>query len=541
MSQRLHEPVPASAQQPGRDPRRDLTKGARGQPIDDVALVERIRAFVPIVLRITGTPGINLAIGRRGRVIWEEGFGQADLALGIPMTATHTAKVGSLSKLYTAVAIMQLVERGVLDLYGPVDEYVDGFAVLNPLGERHVTIYDLLTHRSGLALDTYEAGPQPPGPLGSYLQSQYTTPWSREYAGARGRWLAKTGAAFQYSNLGLATLGYVVSLTNPEALSFPAYIRRNIFEPLGMTSSAFVAHDEDREHLAGLLGRLSVGYARFGRTFIPTPLVYSLVPPAAGLVTTAGDHLRLLMALLGEGDLQGSRILAPTSARFMTTPQVDIDVDDKPSGISVGLVMQLCDLDGPRGFFGHSASFPHGWYHDSRAYPRSDLAVVGLANRWDAVRWTNPSAELAPSVIADYAASLTEAHALPDVGIERSWEWRAAYVMGAVLVDRCRALFGISEPWQRPDTEAMIAGAHTVGGADAEDWDPDGFRAGVRDMLRLDCSPAAIQTFVKSADFGVAASELPLINLSFGRRGDLPLPMPYFARPAGPGRRRPVP
>jgi CubicO group peptidase (beta-lactamase class C family) len=502
-----------------------------GVAIGDDELIERVRAYVPAVLHVTGTPGVSLALGRGGRVVWEEGFGYADLATRSPMTAESTAKVGSLSKLYTAIAVMQLVERGVLDLYRPVNDYVDAFSVINPLGERHVTIYDLLTFRSGLAIDTYESDSAPPGPLRDYLASQFETSWGREYGGNRARWLAKTGVEYQYSNLGVATLGYLVEATNPDGLTFPAYVRRHILEPLGMASSAFMAAEEDPDCLGEVSSRLSVGYARFDRTYIPTPLVHSAVSPAAGLVTTAGDYVRLLLAFLNDG----AGVVSRETARFMLTPQLQADHYPELDDSWTGLMFQIANADRPDAFFGHGGSFPLGWYHESRGYPHHDLAIVGLTNKWDLIRWVNPPAELAPSLIAEFAVSLLAAGAGDRVDVaSHSWEWKTAYVMGAMLVERCRGLFGIEASWPERAIKTMIAGTRTIDrGVVGNDWDPDGFSRGVADMMGTEMLPDAIRAFVESPEFAVPSAELPLVALAFGRRGALPMPMPYFARRAG--------
>jgi CubicO group peptidase (beta-lactamase class C family) len=100
-------------------------------------------------MRQSGTPGLNVALARGGRIIWEAGFGFADVARKIPMTPATVMRSGSMGKTYTATAVMQLVERGVLGLHQPINTYLKGFKAVNPLGERDITVHDLLTHRSG--------------------------------------------------------------------------------------------------------------------------------------------------------------------------------------------------------------------------------------------------------------------------------------------------------------------------------------------------------------------------------------------------------
>jgi len=121
---------------------------------EDAALIEATRAYARDAVHVTRTPGLSLAVARKGSVIWAEAFGMSDLARRRPMTIDATCRVGSFSKTYVAIAVMQLIERGVLELDTPVRRYLPDVDVSNPLGEREVTVYDLLTYRSGLAMDT---------------------------------------------------------------------------------------------------------------------------------------------------------------------------------------------------------------------------------------------------------------------------------------------------------------------------------------------------------------------------------------------------
>src|SRR5262249_11506777 len=129
---------------------RGSVASAQSDP-QDQQLVAVLKESIPHVLRLLGTPGLNLAVARHGQGIWEDAFGFADLERKIPMTKAPVFHSGSMGKTYTATAVMQLVEQGVLELDAPVNRYFTAFQVKNPLGGRDVTIRDLLTHRSGLA------------------------------------------------------------------------------------------------------------------------------------------------------------------------------------------------------------------------------------------------------------------------------------------------------------------------------------------------------------------------------------------------------
>jgi len=124
--------------------------------------------LVPEVLRRTGTPGLSAAIWAGGEQL-TQAWGVADVATRRPMEPASVFPVGSMSKLYTAVAVLQLVERGAIGLHDPVESL--GVACRNPLGARPVTVYDLLTFRSGLATDTPASSAEAPPPLATDRKS----------------------------------------------------------------------------------------------------------------------------------------------------------------------------------------------------------------------------------------------------------------------------------------------------------------------------------------------------------------------------------
>lgn len=142
---------------------------AAGNADADTRLIAAAKRFIPEVQQVYGVPGIEMAVARHGRVIWQEGFGYADLARRTPMTAETVFRTGSMGKTYTATAVMQLVEQAVLALDTPINSYLRAgeapFEVTNPLGSREITIRDLMTHRSGLTSDAAGSELDPPAPL----------------------------------------------------------------------------------------------------------------------------------------------------------------------------------------------------------------------------------------------------------------------------------------------------------------------------------------------------------------------------------------
>src|SRR5689334_5880075 len=145
-------------------------------------LAEMLDELVPRVLHVTGTPGLSLAVARGGEPALERAYGLADVASARPMTPDTVSRAGSMSKLYTATAVLQLVEQGLLDLDERADAYVD-FPIENPLGERPITVRDLMSHTSGLTPDAAGCDLTEYVPLDRLLRDGYARATFDDYDG----------------------------------------------------------------------------------------------------------------------------------------------------------------------------------------------------------------------------------------------------------------------------------------------------------------------------------------------------------------------
>ena len=121
----------------------------------DQALIDALDAVLPKLLALNNVPGLNIALARHGEIVWEGAYGYADAKRRVAATPETVFRSGSMGKTYTAGAIMQLVEQGVIGLHAPINEYLP-FEVRNPHGGPDITVFHLLTHPSGLGGD--EAG-----------------------------------------------------------------------------------------------------------------------------------------------------------------------------------------------------------------------------------------------------------------------------------------------------------------------------------------------------------------------------------------------
>jgi CubicO group peptidase (beta-lactamase class C family) len=478
-----------------------------------MTLEDWLDGFVPEVLRVTGAPGVSVAVALEGEPACVKAWGWHDVAAKTPLTPASIFPAGSMTKLYTAIAVLQLVERGVIGLHDPVRAHLPGVPVVNPLGAREITVHDLLTFRSGLAVDTTACSLAPPPPLAEHVATALGQRHGREYGRTVPRWASRVGERYHYANLGMSTLGLLVERMNPGRLPFAGYVQQHVIGPLGMR----------RTRLDDWTGPppadRATGYAVFDGLLVPTPPLRSADFPANGLQTIPADHLRLLLALLGGGDLDGARILAPETFARMLAPQVRMDEGDglwPGSDWWTGLVAIMSNLGRRDMHFGHAGSHMWGWWHVSRAYPALDCALVVCGNAWDMLRWHNPANLDATALIADGIAAWVAG----DRADERSWVYKRSLAAGLLLAERTRGGLGVEEPLAGELVDALVEGARG-------DLDPEGFRTGLRAAANgpIDAARAACL----ARDAGLDPAELPLLWRDLGEAYGAPLPLWFWA------------
>jgi len=253
--------------------------------------------IVPLQLKQDDLAGATIAVVKDGKVLFARGYGYADVKQKRPVSAEQTLfRPGSVSKLFTWTAVMQLFERGMLDLDRDVNDYLD-FKIPDAFG-KPITLKNLLTHTPGFEeqiKDLFSAEGAPP-PLGQYLKTHLP------------RRIFPPATIPAYSNYGTALAGYIVERVSGRP--FNQYVEENIFNPLGMTRSTFV-----QPLPATLTGQMSNGY-RLGSDE-PKEFEVVNVPPAGSLSSTASDMARFIIAHLQDGKFGDVRLLKPQTARLM--------------------------------------------------------------------------------------------------------------------------------------------------------------------------------------------------------------------------------
>jgi CubicO group peptidase (beta-lactamase class C family) len=195
-------------------------------------------------------PAVGLAVGvvRDGRLSFFHGHGLADIASRTPVTEDTVFRIGSVTKTFTAIAVLQLYEQGLVDLDSPPGDYLRGYQLVAAKpGHRPPTVRQLLTHTAGLPQLVYPARVFRPV-LGETVAYGQRVPALAEFYRGRLHLTAEPGTQLTYSNHGFATLGQIVEDVTGEPLS--GYFREHIFGPLGMTGTDLARSDRIRARLA---------------------------------------------------------------------------------------------------------------------------------------------------------------------------------------------------------------------------------------------------------------------------------------------------
>ncbi|HZM78942.1 MAG TPA: serine hydrolase domain-containing protein [Candidatus Limnocylindrales bacterium] len=313
-------------------------------------------------------PTVGLAFGvvRDRELAFFHGHGLADIATRTPVTADTVFRIASITKTFTAVAIMQLWERGLVDLDAPASEYLRSYRLVPARpGFAPPTLRHLLTHTAGIREVLHPWGLTRMRDLGETVPLGRPVPkLARYYRGAL-RVDAQPGTRFAYTNHGFATLGQIVA--DVTGIPLDQYLRVNVFDPLGMHSSDLVRSSRVRD-------RLAIGYElRPGGAVAVAD--YDVITTGGGAAyCSANDLAAYLAALLGGGTNWQGSVLKPATTAALFEPQYQPD----PRIPGIGLAFFRIDLGGHQAVE-HDGILP-GFDAQIIAAPSDGVAVLALAN-----------------------------------------------------------------------------------------------------------------------------------------------------------------
>jgi CubicO group peptidase (beta-lactamase class C family) len=333
-----------------------LSAQAEGRPTpEELALF--FDQTVPSLMEEHHVVGAVVGVADRSRVLFLRGYGSADLEKGTPVDPERTLfRAGSITKLLTWTAVMQLVEQGKLRVEDPVEKYLD-FQLPHNFPEP-IRVIDLMNHTPGFE-DRL---------IGLMVQdTRYLLPLQEAVSRHVPRRVRPPGRESSYSNYGAALAGYIVQRIS--GMPYEQYITRNIFEPLGMNDSTLA-----QPLPPGLADRLSSAYAYQGGTYVPQKLELVNGAPAGALSSTAPDMLRFYQAYLNGGELDGRRILQAETVRRMQEPS--FRHDPRAAGFAYGFFeVWRGDVRG----FGHGGDTIY-FHSDSGYLPEPGLAYFVSTN-----------------------------------------------------------------------------------------------------------------------------------------------------------------
>lgn len=263
--------------------------------------------YLPYALDNGDIAGAVVVVVKDGQVLLQKGYGYSDIEKRTPVDpATTLFRPGSVSKLFTWTAVMQLVEQGKLDLDADVNKYLD-FKIPSPDG-KPMTLRQVMTHTTGLE-------EQIRGLITS--RKEEIVPLEA----ALKRWVPERihapGATPAYSNYATALAGYIIQRVSGEP--FDTYIQRHIFQPLGMAHSSF-----SQPLQPALLAKMSKGYDKASEGKAKDYEFISLAP-AGSLAATGADMGRFMLAHLQDGAYGDARILkAETAQKMHSTGQASV-------------------------------------------------------------------------------------------------------------------------------------------------------------------------------------------------------------------------
>jgi D-alanyl-D-alanine carboxypeptidase len=283
--------------------------------------------------------------GRRGRIVFQKAVGLANRESQTPNTLDTQFRNGSMNKMFTATAVMQLVEAGKLSLDDTVGKVMTDYP--NADVARIVTIRHLLGHTGGTG-DFF--GPE-------FMKNRLTLKTHGDYVamfGGRAP-LHEPGAEFRYSNYGMLLLGAIIERVS--GLSYFDYVRTHVFEPAGMTSTGSLPESDT-------VPNRSTGYMRGNDAWVPnTDTLPWSGTAAGGGYSTAGDFFRFAEAL------QSGKLISKASLTQMITP-------GRNSQYGFGMALTG---EGATRSFGHAGGAP-GQNGDLRVFPESGYVIVALSN-----------------------------------------------------------------------------------------------------------------------------------------------------------------
>ena len=299
---------------------------------------------------------ISIAIVDDQEIVWAQGFGTANLKTGTAASPETVYRVGSVSKLFTDFGVMQLMERGELDIDAPVQQYLPDFRPKNPFGTS-ITLRQLMSHRGGLVREP---------PAGNYFDATGTTLADTVASLNETELVFEPGTRTKYSNAGIAVVGRV--LEKVANRPFAPYLKSAVLDPMGMSLSGFEPSPTINDRLA--MGEM---WSYDGRRFEAPPIQLGMAP-AGSMYSSVLELCRFMSVVFRDGATDSGRLLQATTLNTMLTPQ--FAEPDARTGYGIGF--RISDMEG-RLVHGHGGAI-YGYSTQLQFLKGEKLGVVVISS-----------------------------------------------------------------------------------------------------------------------------------------------------------------
>jgi len=359
---------------------------------DQPAVWRHLEQLIAEGMRKDEVTGLSIAVVDGQQVLWSKGFGWADADAQVPATPQTVYRMGSISKLFTSTAAMQLAQKGQLDIDAPVQKALPGFRVRAAKGQADITPRLLMTHHAGLPRDV--GGGMWGERVGRFQDMvQALEPGSQSYP---------AGLMFSYSNVGMTVLG--AALEQVAGVPFETHLQRTLLEPLGMDSASFSQNAGPgvaRAHKAGKV--------------VAEPALRDT--PAGGLNASVLDMSRFMMMVLANGQAPGGQpIMAPAQLADMLQVQYPGHPLDFDLHTGLGWMLNSLGPDTLRnaGPVAHHAGATVHFHSQMYVLPAHRLGVIVAANSTSAGKLVDTAAKRALGLVLEARTGIREAPLAPE-------------------------------------------------------------------------------------------------------------------------------
>jgi len=321
-------------------------------------------------IRKHGVPGASIAILKGRRIVASAAAGVTNVDTKVPVTTDTVFQIGSITKVFTATLIMQLVDDGLLSLDTPIVEYLPEFQIADAVTRRGVTARHLLSHTSGIDGDFFVDSGRGDDAIARLMPMMTLLPS-----------VFPLGTKMSYCNVGFAVLGRLIEVLRRE--TYDQAMRRRIFRPLGMSHAMTLPEDALRHRCA--VGHVASPKDPKRPMVAPfTHLSHGLKSAGSTPAMSAPDLLEFASAHLEHGRIAGGkRLLSAKSVAAMQRQQVRLQKYAPAFITAWGLGWALHDFDGHK-VIGHDGG-TIGQYSFLRISPQKRVAIALLTNGGDAL------------------------------------------------------------------------------------------------------------------------------------------------------------